>query len=571
MKHSHLGGGGRLRPLSLVVLALGAVTPALGQSRPFTEALPAASGGERGRIGGAVAVGQRVAVVGVPGNSVRGPEAGAVQVFDRDPVTGAYSLLQTLVPPGLQSFDRFGAAVALSGNLLVVGAEGDDGAGPNTGAAYVFERSGPGHGFLFVERLEPPLAGVSDRFGAAVSVLAGRIAVGAPRADLASFDGGAVYVFSHDAGLGTVTLDAVVTRPGAMAGDLFGSSVAIFLDRMVVGAERIERAGVGMDNAGGVVVFQETGGAWLPTQELFGSIAGSDARFGAALAFEPPRPGVLGTLVVGAPDARRPGELVPRGAVVVYEAVDGGPWVEVLAHGLDLAGTGTQRGAALALQGGVALVGAPGASGGTGQVEVLRRSGGQWQAAEVLTIPGSVAGDLAGAGVGYANQFPVIGAPGRDQGGLQDVGWVWSSAGLWAPLGEVLCAPGTVNGTGHASQLAARGSLDVLDDDFVLEGGFVAPGSFGFAVLGRAFGLTPHPGGSDGTLCLSGVVGRYTAVPGQADTAGRLSIRVDLDDLPAPLAPAVLPGETWYFQVWHRDLNPGPTSNFTTALGVTFE
>ncbi|MCP3916270.1 MAG: hypothetical protein GY711_12005 [bacterium] len=30
------------------------------------------------------------------------------------------------------------------------------------------------------------------------------------------------------------------------------------------------------------------------------------------------------------------------------------------------------------------------------------------------------------------------------------------------------------------------------------------------------------------------------------------------------------PGETWNFQCWYRDNNPGPTSNFTDAVSVTF-
>jgi hypothetical protein len=31
-----------------------------------------------------------------------------------------------------------------------------------------------------------------------------------------------------------------------------------------------------------------------------------------------------------------------------------------------------------------------------------------------------------------------------------------------------------------------------------------------------------------------------------------------------------IPGETWYFQAWHRDANPTLTSNFTDAVSITF-
>lgn len=50
------------------------------------------------------------------------------------------------------------------------------------------------------------------------------------------------------------------------------------------------------------------------------------------------------------------------------------------------------------------------------------------------------------------------------------------------------------------------------------------------------------------------------------------STPVDLTALPQGAGTiAVQPGETWYFQRWHRDVIGGTaTSNFTTSLAVTF-
>ncbi|MCP3913994.1 MAG: hypothetical protein GY711_00380, partial [bacterium] len=45
---------------------------------------------------------------------------------------------------------------------------------------------------------------------------------------------------------------------------------------------------------------------------------------------------------------------------------------------------------------------------------------------------------------------------------------------------------------------------------------------------------------------------------------------VDPGALPTAPASAILPGETWNFQAWHRDHTPGLTSNFTEAMSVTF-
>ena len=52
---------------------------------------------------------------------------------------------------------------------------------------------------------------------------------------------------------------------------------------------------------------------------------------------------------------------------------------------------------------------------------------------------------------------------------------------------------------------------------------------------------------------------------------GEIAADVDVTFMPFPLAPAVQPGQTYHFQVWYRDLNPGATSNFSPGLSVTFQ
>ncbi len=550
---------------------LSAPVLAAPQARPFTGPLPTPSPADRARSGSAVAVGQRVAIVGAPGDSVRGPDAGSVQVYERDAVTGAYTRSQVLVPPGISPFDRFGAALSMHGNLLVVGAKGDDDAAPNAGAAYVFRRPGVGQPFYFVDKLTPPSGGISDCYGVAVNVLGGRIVVGAPRADIAAFDAGAAYVYSFDFSSDAVVLDALVTRQGALAGESFGASVAVFMDQLLIGATRLD-VPQGPANVGGVVAFEEdAGGAWIQTQVLFPSQPTAEAQFGSALAFEPPRPGVNGSLAVGAPGTAVPGEVVPRGSVTVFQRTVDTPWQGVLSHGPGGVPTESRLGESLVLQGDTILAGAPGREFGRGAVDVIRREAGAWSFTDELLIPGSADGDLAGAGVGFANQFPVIGAPGREVGGVDSAGWVWSSSGLWAPIGDAYCAPAVPNSSGEAAALSARGSVIAAEQNFILEAGYLPAGTFGFALISRSASVTPSPGGSDGNLCLGGTIGRFAQNIVQADPGGRMGIALDLLDLPSPLAPAVVGGDTWWFQIWFRDSNPIPTSNFTNAIGVVFD
>ena len=95
-----------------------------------------------------------------------------------------------------------------------------------------------------------------------------------------------------------------------------------------------------------------------------------------------------------------------------------------------------------------------------------------------------------------------------------------------------------------------------------------------FAVVGRHASLQSqgflNPPGSQGVICLSGNIGRFNA-PSQIIQGPSDSIQVDLTAIPVNPTTAVQPGETWNFQCWYRDNNPGPTSNFTDAVSVTFE
>ena len=78
---------------------------------------------------------------------------------------------------------------------------------------------------------------------------------------------------------------------------------------------------------------------------------------------------------------------------------------------------------------------------------------------------------------------------------------------------------------------------------------------------------------SQGAICVLGLVGRYVQ-PGQITSSGptgSILFPIDLSAIPTPSSLVqALPGETWNFQAWYRDVNPTVTSNFTDAVSVTF-
>jgi len=95
--------------------------------------------------------------------------------------------------------------------------------------------------------------------------------------------------------------------------------------------------------------------------------------------------------------------------------------------------------------------------------------------------------------------------------------------------------------------------------------------STGYLIVADTAGFVAGPGGAAGNLCVIGA-GRYVNDVASAGTTGRLETTVFPWSLPQPTGTvSAMPGETWYFQYWHRDIQAGqPTSNFTNAVEVHF-
>ena len=132
-----------------------------------------------------------------------------------------------------------------------------------------------------------------------------------------------------------------------------------------------------------------------------------------------------------------------------------------------------------------------------------------------------------------------------------------------------------VNSTGVAGSMGASGSNIVGNNDLVLEANDLPLSSFGFFLTSMTQGFVANPGGSQGNLCLGGAIGRYVG-PGQiqnSGSAGSIVLAIDNTQVPQPTGlVAVVTGETWNFQAWHRDAVMGSaTSNFTDGYEITFQ
>lgn len=127
-----------------------------------------------------------------------------------------------------------------------------------------------------------------------------------------------------------------------------------------------------------------------------------------------------------------------------------------------------------------------------------------------------------------------------------------------------------INSTGGVGTMASPGSFRVADNAFDLVASGLPAAQFAFFVASRTPGFVTNPGGSQGNLCLSGSLIRFNMQVGQTSAAGEFNQSLDLTSFPTMPSGPVLAGDTWHFQLWHRDMNPQPTSNFTEGLAVTF-
>ena len=196
----------------------------------------------------------------------------------------------------------FGGAVAISGGIIVVGDTHDITNGEDSGAVYVFRRSG--QTWSLDQKLVASDGGSHDYFGDEVAIENNTIVVGAYSADLRNSNGdvilensGAVYVFNQENGDWVENAKLVADDP--QAGKSFGISLALDGNTILVGAPRDGLAGPQIPDSGNgaVYVFERTTSiskVWNQTQKLTPSRDYEGQHFGESVSIEGD------TLVVGA-------------------------------------------------------------------------------------------------------------------------------------------------------------------------------------------------------------------------------------------------------------------------------
>ena len=286
------------------------------------------------RFGATLAASDSVLVVGAPGSA---NSAGAAYVYAL--VSGVWTLKTTLNPGLLQPGDLFGSSLALSGSTLIIGAPGTS---DNTGSVYVYNVSSSGANITAI--LEADDGQPEDYFGFSVAVDGGNAVIGSPNADSDyENDTGAVYQFAFNNGSWAQVNKA--TPMGSGIGDFFGATVAISGNRFVAGAPYT-------GNGSGTIYSYafDINGATLDARitNIWGAL------FGDAIALSGD------TLVTRIPDA----DWFPGGVGVFRFALGGWDFQNLLVPGDCL--YADRIGYSISLVGGNILFGAPSANFGAG-------------------------------------------------------------------------------------------------------------------------------------------------------------------------------------------------------------
>lgn len=206
------------------------------------------------------------AVVGASLNDDAGSSSGSAYVFVR---SGTNWVQQAkLTASDAAAGDQFGFSVSISGNTLAIGVPQDDDAGTGSGSAYVFVRTGTT--WSQQAKLTASDAAAGDQFGFAVSASLERALVGAWDRDGVATDSGAAYVFVRSGS--TWSQEALLVASDAAANDNFGRAVALDSQgpcpRALVGAPGEDPSG--FFDAGSSYSF-ELDGVWTQRAKLVAS------------------------------------------------------------------------------------------------------------------------------------------------------------------------------------------------------------------------------------------------------------------------------------------------------------
>ncbi|MHC4102725.1 MAG: FG-GAP repeat protein [Planctomycetota bacterium] len=251
----------------------------------------------------AVSIHGDVVIVGAYRDEDYGDDSGSAYIYRQ--VGPAWVEEAKLLAPDGATYDFFGFAVDIHGDVAIVGAHGNDDRGLDSGSAYVFRWDGTA--WNLEAKLLASDGAPLHTFGFAVDIEADTAFVGAIGHDENGDSSGAVYAFRFD-GDGWIEEDRLLASDG-QEGHHFGYSISLRDNVAVIGSPH-HAHDVYDVRTGAAYFFHRIDGSWWPGAEVLASDGQHGDRFGWDVSLRE------NVLLVGAPLVRE--NVYPEGAAYVY-------------------------------------------------------------------------------------------------------------------------------------------------------------------------------------------------------------------------------------------------------------
>ena len=221
--------------------------------------------------------------IGVSKDDKNGDNSGAVYIFKK-PASGWKDTTETaqLTASDAEVDDGLGRSVCLSNGRLFSGSTGNDDHGDNSGAVYLFEKTGPEWTTMqetakFVP--EKYLHNTYDYFGVAASMDGEYAVITAP--GYKNYQGCAYVLHFNGSDWEKI---ARLTASDGKPDDYFGTDVGIYGTDIIISAKNADG---NTNKTGAVYIFERPAGGWKDTTETLKIIASDgmqDDRFGEIVA-----------------------------------------------------------------------------------------------------------------------------------------------------------------------------------------------------------------------------------------------------------------------------------------------
>ncbi|MEO5328871.1 MAG: DUF4347 domain-containing protein [Magnetococcus sp. THC-1_WYH] len=353
------------------------------------------------QFGDSVSISGNYAIVGAPYESSGGSKAGAAYFFKTTDNGATWSQTAKIQSNDIATNDIFGYKVSISGDLAIIGANGDN---SNMGAAYIFKTSDSGDTWTQTAKLTASDGAGFDYFGSGVAISGNYALVGAYGEDTTASNAGSAYFFKTSDGGNTWIQTAEVQVSDAAGGDLLGSQMAISGDIAILGVPTKDSS----RGAAYVFITGDSGDSWTQVAKLTSADLEAGDQFGSSVFINE------SDIIVGSPSEASGGS--NAGAAYVFHTNDGGSsWTQTAkltasdAQGADFFGISAS------IDGDYAVVGSRGESTmgpNVGSAYVFKTSdgGSTWTQLEKFQASGGTSTSVFGNSVAISGDNVLVGA-----------------------------------------------------------------------------------------------------------------------------------------------------------------